>query len=643
MDVGRGHNRQHGVACGPGSPVARRLRLRLRPAPRRAVAGLTAGALFLGLLTGPSVLGPAPAEAAAPCSRGVVALTFDDGPNPSSTPRVLDVLRNRGVKGTFFVVGQRVNSYPSVTVRTYNEGHVIANHTWAHERLTSLSDAGIRDTIGRTNRRLAALGVPTPTLVRPPYGATNTRVRNAIHGMGMTQVMWNIDPQDWRSGRSASTIANNVLSNLRDGGNVVMHDSSGNSSNMIAALPTIIDGARSRGYCFGTLSRTGAVTLPVPTARIGDVTVREGSTTVHAPLDIRLSEPTVRDVSVAYATRDGTAKAGLDYERRSGTATFPAGTTSRRITIPVYGNDLDQPDRTFEVVLASPSGLRIGQGTAKVTVLDDDPPPAVEVLDAQVVEGAAGTRTTVHVPVRLSGPSGRPTAVRYTTQDGTARAGTDYRATSGRVILETGQTRTTIPVRVHGDDVVQGDRTFRVVLHDPIDLTVRRSTATVRIVDDDVAAWGYGADAPDGTQADDPDAATLPSMDLLDAEVTAPPVGERATVHVAVRLSAPSDRPLAVRFTTEDGTAIAGSDYLATSGRLILEAGQTEATVPVRLLGGGLEGTAGTEEAGRSDGTAGTDEVARTLQLVLHDPIGVTIGRGTATLRIVPRETVPAS
>lgn len=317
---------------------------------------------------------PAPASAVTACSRGTVALTFDDGPHGTHTPKVLDVLARKKAKGTFFQVGSQVARRPAITRRAHAEGHRIANHTNAHERLTSLSDRAIRDTLARANTRITNAGAAKPTLVRPPYGATNSRVRNVINGMGMRQVTWNIDPQDWRSGRSASSITSFVLANLRDGGNILLHDGVANSGATVTALPRIIDGVRARGYCIGTLNSTGKVVPPRPAVRIGDVEVIEGAagTTTTAYLPVTLSEPTSRAVSVAYTTLDGTALAGSDYRATSGTLTIPVGTTRARITVRVLGDDLVEKNEKLYVELSEPSGVRVKRGTGVVRILDDD-------------------------------------------------------------------------------------------------------------------------------------------------------------------------------------------------------------------------------------------------------------------------------
>jgi peptidoglycan-N-acetylglucosamine deacetylase len=446
------------------------------------------------------VLPAAPAPAVVPCSRGTIALTFDDGPHPSHTPRVLDVLQRKRARATFFQTGSRIDAYPVLTRRVHAEGHRVANHTWGHEKLTSLSDAQIRSTLRRTNRRVTDLGVPEPTLVRPPYGATNARVLKVIGDLGMHQRLWTIDPNDWRTGRTADAITRSVMGNLHDGAVVLLHDGVANSSATVAALPRIIDGARTRGYCLGTLSPRGAVRPPVPKARLQGSDVVEGAagTSTFAFVTVRLSEPTSRPVSVAFRTVDDTATAPADYRSKSGTLRFEVGQTTRRVKVRIRGDDLDERDEKLRVVLSEPAGLRLpATPSARIKIIDDDPPPSVGVADVSVAEPGPGARAVVAVPVRLSAPSGKRLTVGYSTADGTARAGSDYLATSGTLTFAPGQRRAEILVTVLGDGLVEGDETFVVRLSDPWRVTLGRAAAVMTVRDGDAAVTGAeeGGDA----------------------------------------------------------------------------------------------------------------------------------------------------
>jgi peptidoglycan-N-acetylglucosamine deacetylase len=211
---------------------------------------------------------PEPAEASNRCPSGVVALTFDDGPHATYTRPVLDHLAARSAVATFFPIGSQIAARPALVRRMTADGHRVANHTYHHERLTSLSDAAIRSTADRTTAAVRNAGATPLKLVRPPYGATDRRVRSALSAGGYGHVRWTVDPQDWRS-ISASTIQSRVLANLHPNAVILLHDGSSNSAQTVVALPSIIDGIRNRGYCLGLLDDDGRVAAP-PTAGVGN-------------------------------------------------------------------------------------------------------------------------------------------------------------------------------------------------------------------------------------------------------------------------------------------------------------------------------------------------------------------------------------
>jgi peptidoglycan/xylan/chitin deacetylase (PgdA/CDA1 family) len=256
---------------------------------RSGVRGTTRAAVLalVASFVGAVAVTPAPPAAAAPtrCPAGDVALTFDDGPAGVHTGRVLDVLAGRGVRATFFVTGSRVVDRPSLIARMAREGHEVANHTYAHDRLTDLSEEQIRRTVDRTDRAIRAAGAPALRLVRPPGGATSTRVQDVLARAGYGHVTWTIDPQDWRTSATTSGIRSHVLGRLHPGANILLHDGSPNAPDMIAALPGIVDGARERGYCFATLDERGRLVRSD-----GSVFRDVSPTSVHGPAIARLAE-----------------------------------------------------------------------------------------------------------------------------------------------------------------------------------------------------------------------------------------------------------------------------------------------------------------------------------------------------------------
>jgi peptidoglycan/xylan/chitin deacetylase (PgdA/CDA1 family) len=231
-------------------------------APQQGARRVATFAMAVVVVVSSHVPWAEPGLAATTCAAGHVALTFDDGPHPTYTAPILEVLARKEVPATFFVVGARADAHPALVRRQAAAGHVVANHTYRHERLTSLSDADIVRTVDRTHTAIGRAGAVPARLVRPPYGASSTRVREVLAGAGYTQVLWTVDPRDWE--HTASAIRSRVLADVHDGAIVLLHDGVTNSGETLAALPGLIDGIRSRGYCFGSLDARGRVVPPAP-------------------------------------------------------------------------------------------------------------------------------------------------------------------------------------------------------------------------------------------------------------------------------------------------------------------------------------------------------------------------------------------
>ncbi len=150
----------------------------------------------------------------------LMALTFDDGPDPETTPRVLDALAEARAKATFFVIGERAARYPDLLARIAAEGHEIGNHTWDHPSLPTLPPGRITDQIARTKSRLAPLG---QALMRPPYGDQTRKVQSVARKLGYAVVLWSISSGDWR-GEDGATVSARIAEAARPGAIVLMHD-----------------------------------------------------------------------------------------------------------------------------------------------------------------------------------------------------------------------------------------------------------------------------------------------------------------------------------------------------------------------------------------------------------------------------------
>jgi peptidoglycan/xylan/chitin deacetylase (PgdA/CDA1 family) len=181
-----------------------------------------------------------------------VALTFDDGPWPVDTKRVLAVLKRFHVPATFFMVGNLVERYPSLARTVAAAGYPIGDHSYDHPispALADLSAEKIMAEIAAAKDALNAVGID-PTLFRPPGGSYDDFVVQEARREGMRVVMWSVDPEDWRSGLTAKEVAKSVLSHVRAGSIILLHDGGGDAAHTIKALPDIIRGIRKRGFTF---------------------------------------------------------------------------------------------------------------------------------------------------------------------------------------------------------------------------------------------------------------------------------------------------------------------------------------------------------------------------------------------------------
>ncbi|HLC30401.1 MAG TPA: D-alanyl-D-alanine carboxypeptidase family protein [Dehalococcoidia bacterium] len=182
----------------------------------------------------------------------LIALTFDCGSSADPTPAILEALWAYKVKATFFVTGAYADRYPQVVKQIAADGHEIANHTYSHPDLTTLSEAAILDELQRGDAALKALtGRSSKPWMRMPFGVRDGRVLAAVQRVGYTSIFWTLDSGDWQAGATAKSVADRVLNNAGNGYIVVQHCGAPQSAE---ALPTIIQGLRSRGLEMVTVS-----------------------------------------------------------------------------------------------------------------------------------------------------------------------------------------------------------------------------------------------------------------------------------------------------------------------------------------------------------------------------------------------------
>jgi peptidoglycan-N-acetylglucosamine deacetylase len=190
-----------------------------------------------------------------------IALTFDDGPNPYYTPQVLAILQQYGVKATFFDIGYLVAAYPNIVRQEYNQENVVANHSWSHPVLTSVSAERIQSQLTSTTDIIQATIGVRPTFFRPPYGAVNHAVLEQARNLDYTTVMWDGSAEDW-SIPGVNAIVSKTLHYARNGAILLLHDGGGNRAQTIAALPIIITILKSRGFKFVTIQQLVDDLLP---------------------------------------------------------------------------------------------------------------------------------------------------------------------------------------------------------------------------------------------------------------------------------------------------------------------------------------------------------------------------------------------
>jgi hypothetical protein len=305
---------------------------------------------------------------------------------------------------------------------------------------------------------------------------------------------------------------------------------------------------------------------------IGDTSVFEGAAgTSPATFTVTLADgPRDHDVSVDYATHDGSAVAPGDYTATAGQLVFHPGEVSKTIQVPVVGDSVVEPDENFTVVLTNPSGgadLGVATGTGTIRNDDGGPPPTrsqLSIGDASVVEGNDGvTRAVFTVSLNRAAGSTESIGVDYRTEDGSATvADRDYSAASGHIVFTGAKTSDQIVVDVLGDNKVEPDEVFGVLL----------SNATGA----DILGRGTGTILND-------DATPLPRASIGDVSLTEGNNG-RTRATFAVTLDRVPSGSASVHYATADGTAVAPGDYLATSGDLQF-ASTTSQTITVEVIG----------------------------------------------------------
>lgn len=186
----------------------------------------------------------------------IVALTFDDGPDPQFTPIILDILKNHGAQATFFVIGQKAKTHPQILQRMAAEGHEIGNHSYSHPDFNKLNKDAQLEEIDKTTAIIKRLTGQNPVLLRPPGGYLSYDLVEMTKKRNLTIAYWTYqqDSKDWRNETKASAIARHIIKNIRPGQIIILHDGCPNGMATAQAVDMIITQLKEEGYTFVTVS-----------------------------------------------------------------------------------------------------------------------------------------------------------------------------------------------------------------------------------------------------------------------------------------------------------------------------------------------------------------------------------------------------
>ena len=183
----------------------------------------------------------------------VIALTFDDGPSPQTTPQILDILQRENVKATFFVVGKSVKNHPQLMKQVVAEGHAIGNHTWNHQYHQYSPSAAAHELETTATLIHQLTGVKT-ALFRPPAGILHNGLVNYAQQNKYAVILWSADSNDWQSRQiTVPKLIDNALKDAQPGSIILLHDGGGDRSKTVQALPKLIAELKQRGYHFVTV------------------------------------------------------------------------------------------------------------------------------------------------------------------------------------------------------------------------------------------------------------------------------------------------------------------------------------------------------------------------------------------------------
>lgn len=183
----------------------------------------------------------------------VVALTYDDGPNPPYTNQLIDILERNQIKATFFVIGQNLEKYPETAQLLLLKGHELGNHSYSHKRMVFKNHSFVKSEIEKTDQLIHQLGVTQEIHFRAPYGRKLLILPYVLAHLGKKNILWDVNPKDYQATNSEA-IENYVVEHTNPGSIIILHDGGGERSQTVAATARLIAKLQAKGYTFKTVS-----------------------------------------------------------------------------------------------------------------------------------------------------------------------------------------------------------------------------------------------------------------------------------------------------------------------------------------------------------------------------------------------------
>ncbi len=190
----------------------------------------------------------------APKFKKTVFLTFDDGPNSETTPKILAILAKFEAKATFFIRGDVISTAPGTLLQTHRQGHTIGNHAYSHIRLSVKKRREIVEEIEKTNQIIAKTAGVRPQFFRPPYGKIRPGMIRLVENLGLKTVLWSVDSRDYIPATTVQDVVRQVLGKVKSGSIVLFHDAGPTAEKTSQALPIILQNLQNRGFQFLPLS-----------------------------------------------------------------------------------------------------------------------------------------------------------------------------------------------------------------------------------------------------------------------------------------------------------------------------------------------------------------------------------------------------